>query len=138
MATNRNVITNTFAQFGGKVGTVLASFLVVKIVSGYGAEFYGDYVTAYEFLAFFGVLADAGLFAIAVRDISRKTHKSDFIVGNILAMRLGLVTLAVIAAGVIYGYLLLVASNYLFAFYGRVLFLTLFFVAWYYFGLSAR
>lgn len=99
MATNKNVITNTFAQFGGKVGTVLASFIVVKIVSSYGADFYGDYVTAYEFLAFFGVLADAGLFAIAVRDISRRAHKPDFVLGNILAMRLGLITLAVIAAG---------------------------------------
>ena len=99
MATNRNVITNTLSQFGGKIGTVIASFLVVKIVSGYGTQFYGDYVTAYEFLAFFGVFADAGLFAIAVRDISRKAHKPDFVLGNILAMRLGLVALAVLVAG---------------------------------------
>ncbi|NCP67555.1 oligosaccharide flippase family protein [bacterium] len=99
MATNRNVITNTFAQFGGKIGTVIASFTVVKIVSGYGTEFYGDYVTAYEFLAFFGVFADAGLFAIAVRDISRKALKPDFVLGNILAMRLGLIALAVLIAG---------------------------------------
>jgi len=100
MATNRNVITNTFAQFGGKIGTVIASFIVVKIVSGYGTTFYGDYVTAYEFLAFFGVLADAGLFAIAVRDISRKAHQPDFVLGNILTMRLALIALAVMAAGV--------------------------------------
>jgi len=99
MATNRNVITNTFAQFGGKVGTVIASFIVVKIVSGYGTEFYGDYVTAYEFLAFFGVFADAGLFAIAVRDISRKAQAPGFVLGNILAMRLALILLAVLAAG---------------------------------------
>lgn len=99
MATNRKVISNTFAQFGGKIGTVVASFMVVKIVSGYGAEFYGDYVTAYEFLAFFGVFADAGLFTIAVRDISRKMHQPGFVLGNILAMRLGLITLAVLMAG---------------------------------------
>lgn len=99
MPTNKSVILNTFAQFGGKVGTVLASLIVVKIVSGYGAAFYGDYVTAYEFLAFFGVLADAGLFAIAVRDISRKAHAPDFVLGNILTMRLGLIALAVLAAG---------------------------------------
>jgi O-antigen/teichoic acid export membrane protein len=101
MATNRNVMSNTFAQFGGKIGTVIASFVVVKIVSGYGTEFYGDYVTAYEFLAFFGVLADAGLFAIAVRDISRKAHEPGFVLGNILAMRLGLIFMAVLAAGLV-------------------------------------
>lgn len=99
MATNRNVITNTLAQFGGKVGTVIASFIVVKIVSGYGTEFYGDYVTAYEFLAFFGVLADAGLFAIAVRDISRKAYEPGFVLGNILTMRLALITMAILTAG---------------------------------------
>ncbi len=71
MSTNKKVLGNVFAQFFGKVLTVAAAFFVVKVVSGFGREFYGEYVTAYEFLAFFGILADMGLFAIAVRDMSK-------------------------------------------------------------------
>lgn len=60
------------AQVGGKILSVAASLIVVKIVTSFGREFYGDYVTAYEFLAFFGIIADAGLFTIAVREMSRQ------------------------------------------------------------------
>ncbi len=101
MATNQKVLFNAFSQFAGKIGTVLASFIVVKIVSGYGTQFYGDYVTAYEFLAFFGIMADAGLFAIAVRDISQNPKKASFFMGNLLAMRLILILGATLLAGII-------------------------------------
>jgi len=67
---NYKILFNVLAQFSGKIGTVLASFIVVKIISSFGKDFYGNYVTAYEFLAFFGILADSGLFAVAVRDLT--------------------------------------------------------------------
>ena len=104
MATNRNVLTNTLAQFLGKLGTVITSLIIVKIVSSFGTEFYGNYVTTYEFLAFFGIMADAGLFAIAVRDITRAKDKGEtpeFIFGNILTMRLGLIFFVTILAGLL-------------------------------------
>ncbi len=104
MPSHKKVLTNALIQFLGKVGTVVASFIVVKIVSGFGKEFYGNYVTAYEFLAFFGILADAGLFAIAVRDISKlpkQSKKAEHILGNILSMRLVLILIATLAAGFI-------------------------------------
>lgn len=101
MPTTKNVLINTFSQFLGKVGTVIASLVVVKIVASYGTEFYGNYVTAYEFLAFFGIIADAGLFAIAVRDITRAKEHPEFIFGNILTMRLGLIFLVTIIAGLL-------------------------------------
>ena len=100
---NSSVLWNALAQFLGKAGTVIASFLVVKIVSGFGTEFYGSYVTTYEFLAFFGVIADAGLFAVAVRDIAKlkstKDPKAQHIIGNILSMRLALILAATLLAG---------------------------------------
>ncbi len=130
MATEKKVLSNAFSQALGKVLTVLASLVVVKIVSGFGTEFYGNYLTSYEFLAFFGILADAGLFAIAVREISKYERKakeqrtenreqklknksslppttshlqpvdSEFILGNIFSMRLLLIVTVTILAGV--------------------------------------
>jgi O-antigen/teichoic acid export membrane protein len=99
MATHIRVLQNVFSQFLGKVLTVMAAFFVVKIVSGFGTEFYGNYVTAYEFLAFFGVLADAGLFAVAVREMSsqdgglpaQKKQHTAFVLGNVLSIRLILI-----------------------------------------------
>lgn len=116
MATHKKVLTNAFSQILGKVFTVAASFIVVKIVSGFGTEFYGNYLTSYEFLAFFGILADGGLFAVAVREISKvesgkdevkgqkskvKSYKEgEFILGNIFSMRLLLIIAATLLAGI--------------------------------------
>lgn len=109
MSTNKKVLGNVFAQFFGKVLTVFSAFFVVKIISGFGTEFYGAYVTTYEFLAFFGIIADMGLFAIAVREMSqigeRRKEKEEmgdvFILGNILSMRLLLIVSVTILAGVL-------------------------------------
>ncbi len=84
--------------------TVFMAFFVVKIVSGFGTTFYGEYVTTYEFLAFFGIIADMGLFAIAVREMTTKKQNSNdpvFILGNILAMRLILIFSITLIAGII-------------------------------------
>jgi O-antigen/teichoic acid export membrane protein len=99
MTTNSKVLLNTLSQFGGKIIAIMASFVVLKIVTQFGTEFYGDYVTTYEFLAFFGIIADAGLFAIAVREMSRDKKKTEFILGNILSMRLILILGVMILAG---------------------------------------
>lgn len=99
MATSSKVLLNTGFQILGKIGSIAASLVVVKIISGYGQAFYGNYLTSYEFLAFFGVLADAGLFAVAVREMSRTPKRTADILGNILGMRLLLVFMAVILAG---------------------------------------
>ncbi len=124
---NYKILFNVLAQFSGKIGTVLASFIVVKIISSFGKDFYGNYVTAYEFLAFFGILADSGLFAVAVRDLTHSEKKSQNttcchsreggnpgqknskisnhhpseILGNILAIRLLFIFIAIILACVI-------------------------------------
>jgi len=126
MSTKKNVLSNAFAQMIGKVLTVLASLFVVKIVAGFGTDYYGNYVTAYEFLAFFGIIADAGLFSIAVREIAKgeslnkedKASANDMIVdtdskfrcspecilGNVFSMRLLLVIIVTVLAGVIAQY----------------------------------
>ena len=98
--TNKKVFINTITQFLGKMLTITASFFIVKIVAEFGADFYGNYVTSYEFLAFFGIIADAGLFTIAVREMSKNPQKTAFILGNIFSMRLLLIIFVTILAGI--------------------------------------
>ncbi len=52
-----------------------------------GKEGYGQYTTAFEFLAFFGIVADLGLFTIGVREMAKDEKKIPMIVGNILSVR---------------------------------------------------
>ncbi len=91
---------NALAQVLGKASTVVASLLIVKIITGFGREFYGSYLNAYEYLAFFGVIADAGLFAIAVRQMSQTPEHEEMILGNILTLRLVFLVCVLLLAGV--------------------------------------
>jgi O-antigen/teichoic acid export membrane protein len=106
MFSNKKILGNAFAQFGGKFVTMFTSFLIVKLITAIGVSFYGQYVTAYEFLAFFGIIADMGLFAVAVREISKSdteknpANSAEFILGNILSLRLLLVLGVIFFAGI--------------------------------------
>lgn len=101
MATSKKVLGNMIAQVGGKFFSVLASLVVMKIVSSFGTAFYGNYVTTYEFLSFFGIIADAGLFSIAVREMSKEPKKMESVFANTLSLRLILTISVTILAGTI-------------------------------------
>lgn len=100
MSSQRKVLSNTIAQFLGKLLTITASLVIVKIITNIGTEFYGSYLTTYEFLAFFGIIADAGLFVIAVREMSKQPQRSEYILANIFSMRLLLILGVMMLAGV--------------------------------------
>lgn len=88
MSTARKILGNTFYQIFGKIITAGLSIVVVKMITNYlGVEGYGQYTTIYEFLAFFGIAADLGIYTIAVREMSRDKDKISYIVGNILSLR---------------------------------------------------
>ncbi len=71
----------------------------MKIATTYlGPKGYGEYVIIYEFLAFFGIAADLGLFTIAVREMSEDESKIQKIIGNILSLRTILVIAAMLIA----------------------------------------
>ncbi len=101
MSQARKILSNTFSQVFGKAITAVLAVLVVKILSNYLEKSgYGDYGTIYEFLAFFGAIADLGLFTIAVREMSHRKDKAK-IFGVTITLRTILTTIAMALAGVV-------------------------------------
>lgn len=91
MSIARKILENTFVQFGGKIITAVLSIFVLKMISGYlGTAGYGDYTTVYQYLAFFGIAADFGIFTITVKEMSKDTKKIPQILGNVMGLRTAL------------------------------------------------
>ncbi|MBN2306775.1 flippase [Candidatus Peregrinibacteria bacterium] len=100
MSIARKILENTFVQFGGKIITAVLSVFVLKMISGYlGTAGYGDYTTVYQYLAFFGIAADFGIFTITVKEMSKDAKKIPQILGNVLGLRtaLALITMGLAA-----------------------------------------
>lgn len=75
------------------------SIVTVKLVAvGLTRELAGTYNSAYGYLQFFGILADAGLYAVAVRELSRAKDEGQTL-GTLVLLRL-MVTGVVFAAAV--------------------------------------
>ncbi len=103
MSVARKILENTFVQFGGKIITAVLSIFVLRLISGYlGTAGYGDYTTVYQFLAFFGIAADFGIFTITVKEMSKDLKKIPIILGNVLGLRtlLAIVTMGLAAIAV--------------------------------------
>jgi O-antigen/teichoic acid export membrane protein len=103
-ATARIVARNTLAQAAGKAVVLAAGAVSIAVTTRYlGAAGYGHFALALALLQTLGVLADAGLVAVVVREGSRAPERLPRLVGNALAMRLALgvavVALAAAASG---------------------------------------
>ncbi len=99
MSTAKKILGNTAVQVAGRGVMAAASVVILKIISGFlSVEGYGMYAGVYEFLAFFGIAADLGLFTIAVREMGRGDRDRSFIASNILGMRISLAVLALSTA----------------------------------------
>lgn len=99
MSTARKIFSNTLAQIIGKVLTAVLGLASIKIGTYYlSVEGFGQYSLVYEFLAFFGIAADLGLFTIAVKEMSENEDQIPKIIGNILFLRTLLVILTMLAA----------------------------------------
>ena len=76
MSTARKILSNTVAQVAAKLTVSILGIAVIKIATNYLPQAgYGDYLGVYEFLAFFGIAADLGLFTIAVREMAQDEDK---------------------------------------------------------------
>ena len=105
MSTVRKILSNTMWQILGKAVVAILAVVVIKIVTNYlSVAGYGEYAVVYEFLAFFGIAADMGLFTIAVREMSKDDSQIPKIIGNILSLRTVLV-ITTVTIGVIASFL---------------------------------
>lgn len=109
MTTAKKILGNTVIQVTGRAIMAVTSIGILKSVSHFlSVEGYGMYTAVYEFLAFFGIAADFGLFTIGVREMSKGERERNFVAGNIFGMRIVTaavaMAVAVVAAFVIPAY----------------------------------
>lgn len=106
MSTARKILSNTAFQIIGRAGVGLLSLAVIKIITSYlSVGKYGEYTNVYEFLALFAIIADFGLYTIAVREMSKNEDDIPKVLGNILTIRV-LVGLIVLAGVMVGGFLI--------------------------------
>lgn len=99
MSTAKKILSNTAVQVFGRAIMAVLSVVILKIIAHFlSVEGYGMYTAVYEFLAFFGIAADLGLFTIAVREMSKEERDRRFIANNILGMRMSLAAIMMAAA----------------------------------------
>jgi O-antigen/teichoic acid export membrane protein len=99
----RRVARNTAAQAVGKAAVLAIGAASIAVTTRYlGAAGYGSFALALALVQMLGVLADAGLSAVVVREISRQPSRTAALVGNALTVRLvlglGVVALAALLA----------------------------------------
>lgn len=82
------VARNTIIQVVGKFAGTLLGFAVVAILTrALGQGGYGQYTTVFAYLGFFSVVADLGLYLVAVRELNQSREEPGKIIGNILGLR---------------------------------------------------
>lgn len=99
MSTARKILGSTISQFVGKLLVGLLSIIVIKLLTNYfSQEQYGNYNFIYDFLAVFGIIADLGLYTVAVREMSKDESRIPILLGNVLTIRTFVGVLAMLLA----------------------------------------
>lgn len=105
MSLFKKILSNTAIQIFGKVLTAALSIVIIKYITGLenvpGLEgLPAEYKLIYTYLSFFGILADFGLFTIAVREMSKTNslEQQREIMGNIFGMRFFTIMIAMALA----------------------------------------
>lgn len=90
MQTEKNKIaSNALAQILGRVAVLAISLISIKLISNYlGPAGTGYYTTIIVYFTFVIVLADFGLFSVAVREISKNPEDARGVLKNIFTIRL--------------------------------------------------
>ncbi|MFA6039652.1 MAG: oligosaccharide flippase family protein [Candidatus Peribacteraceae bacterium] len=82
------IASSTLWQVASQVLMAALSIVTVKFVAmGLSKELAGQYNTAYGYLQLFGILADFGLYAVAVREVS-KAKDRERVLGALIVLRL--------------------------------------------------
>jgi O-antigen/teichoic acid export membrane protein len=95
---SKQIATSTLWQMGSQIVMAALSILTVKFVAiGLTQELAGNYNSAYGYLQLFGILADFGLYAVAVREVSKAADK-ERVLGALLVLRTIILLLSLGAA----------------------------------------
>lgn len=96
MSDARRVASSVAAGLAGRAAVLGLGLVSVAITTRYlGAADYGRFALALSLTQLFGVLADAGLTAIVVRELAQRPERAGPVLGSALALRSGLSLLAV-------------------------------------------
>jgi len=93
----RQIAKSTLWQLASQVIMAALAIVTVKLVAtGLSKELAGLYNTAYGYLQLFGILADFGLYAVAIREISTAEGKKEQekVLGNLIVLRCGILLLS--------------------------------------------
>src|SRR3989338_8721052 len=84
---NRAIATSTLWQIASQCAMAALSILTVKFIAvGLTKELAGYYNSSYGYLQLFGILADFGLYAIAVREVAAAKNRSE-VLGGLIILR---------------------------------------------------
>lgn len=81
----RNSIYSACGKFSVKVISFVFTIFIIRWL---GDAAYGQYVIVWSYVTVFAMLSDAGLSTYAVREIAKKAPGSQYIAGNIIALRI--------------------------------------------------
>ena len=85
---SKQIALSTLWQMASQITMAVLSIVTVKFVAiGLSKELAGHYNSAYGYLQMFGILADFGLYAIAVREVSKAKDKSA-VLSAVLCLRI--------------------------------------------------
>jgi len=85
---SRKIASNTLVQIVGRVIVLALSLVSIKLITNYlGAANTGYYNTIVTYFSLFIVVADFGLFSVAVREISKNPENDKKILANIFSLR---------------------------------------------------
>ncbi len=91
---NRAIATSTLWQIGSQAAMAVLSAVSIKFVTlGLSKELVGSYNSAYGYLQLFAILADFGLYAVSVREVSAAKDKAK-VLGGLLVLRSVIVALS--------------------------------------------
>ena len=92
-------VSSTTATLAGRLAVVALGIASVAITTRYlGTERYGQFALALSLVGLFGVLADAGITTVLLRDLSREPDRAAALLGSALALRGALAVASVAAA----------------------------------------
>lgn len=95
------IVFNTGIQIGGKIISVLLSFLSIALLTRYlGTIGYGQFTLVFTYVSFFSVIADFGLQSTMVREIAFNPENKN-LYSNFLSLKLSLIAFSSILAAVL-------------------------------------